>query len=261
MFSYHQSHELKSSTSCTNCGDDFVKLIPHRAQTLSHEEVRYYLQCNRCLNFRYGTEAWDIKSVLAIIDSETWGASNPLQHIADEPLDLSIRRENVGRRSHASLIEGREAEPTSTSGNVVQQRAYSPQPGTSSGLPVLEMRPFRPDLFYTTNSVNEEEFTKTRQLIQYLPMHTAEMPDNKCEFCGKHFTHKGNLTQHRRIHTGERHKCTLCPKSFTRPNILKAHQRLHFGETPYRCEICGKHYSYKNGLTYHQRVVHRDRKI
>ncbi|NXP95256.1 ZN260 protein, partial [Passerina amoena] len=49
-----------------------------------------------------------------------------------------------------------------------------------------------------------------------------------CADCGKSFTDRSTLSQHRRSHTGERpYGCGLCGKSFSRSSHHRRHQRTH----------------------------------
>lgn len=255
MFNHHKSHELKSSTRCTNCGDDFVKLAPQRAQTLPHEEVRYYLKCSRCQSFRYGTETWDLASALAIIEGESWGAINALEPTNDEPLDLSERRETVIKRIGNPLSQGMKMRmPSPPSSATNSQRPVSPQPGPSSGLVNLGIRGFRPDLIYTIDSDSDEDLTQTRPLNQDRCFYTVEQP-YKCEFCGKIFAWSYDLTSHRRCHIRKKpYQCDECGKTFTQIGHLKNHQRIHTGEKPYQCDERGKTFTQISNLKKHQRI-------
>ncbi|XP_063075736.1 BCL6A transcription repressor b isoform X2 [Engraulis encrasicolus] len=63
---------------------------------------------------------------------------------------------------------------------------------------------------------------------------------HKCEHCSATFSCKGNLTNHRSLHTGEKpYRCSVCGAQFNRPANLKTHSRIHSGEKPYKCETCG----------------------
>lgn len=46
--------------------------------------------------------------------------------------------------------------------------------------------------------------------------------------CGKSFALRGNLTVHKRLHTGETpYHCTVCPRKFYDSNGLKRHRQIH----------------------------------
>ena len=70
---------------------------------------------------------------------------------------------------------------------------------------------------------------------------------NSCEYCGKSFTQKINLTQHMFIHTGnKRYSCGIRGKTFRHKSHITNHIFIHTGSKPHTCGICGNSFTQKN---------------
>ncbi|XP_058824839.1 zinc finger protein 391-like [Topomyia yanbarensis] len=102
-------------------------------------------------------------------------------------------------------------------------------------------------------------FQKSNNLTQHKRIHTGERP-HICEICGKGFIENVHLKRHKRSHTRERrHECDVCGKMFIEGNHLSQHRQRHFGDRPYRCHVCGKGYVANSHLTQHMRVHTHER--
>lgn len=76
-----------------------------------------------------------------------------------------------------------------------------------------------------------------------------------CEYCGKSFLQKCNLTFHKHTHTGEQpYRCEECGRKFARPGSLNAHMRTHSRLKPHKCEICDKAFNTSGRLRCHIRL-------
>lgn len=90
--------------------------------------------------------------------------------------------------------------------------------------------------------------------------HTGEKPF-VCEHdgCNNAFASRVQLTRHRRTHTGERpYKCKHhgCNMAFTNSGNLVTHMRTHTGEKPFVCEHdgCNAAFAQSGDLTAHKRT-------
>ncbi len=98
-------------------------------------------------------------------------------------------------------------------------------------------------------------FTTKGNLDDHKRIHTKEKPYS-CNICENSFLISSELTFHKRIHTGEKtYSCKTCKKSFYTSSNLTVHTRIHTGEKPYLCEICKKSYSSSSELSKHNKSV------
>ncbi|XP_069686076.1 uncharacterized protein [Periplaneta americana] len=64
--------------------------------------------------------------------------------------------------------------------------------------------------------------------------------ENKCDICGKTFSHKWRLTAHvKNKHSAIGYKCDICSKDYSSKDILARHIKEYHSTTRFKCKLCG----------------------
>ncbi|CAL4133727.1 unnamed protein product, partial [Meganyctiphanes norvegica] len=136
---------------------------------------------------------------------------------------------------------------------------------------------------------NKTKFRSKVALKNHLKLHRTQddFVSHVCDICGKCFSTKYNLRNHRKLH-GVRSRafscdsceksfysrhhlsshiasvhegkqafaCVVCGKHLSTLKTLEIHTLTHTGEKPYQCEICGSQFRQRSNLQTHIRSTH-----
>ena len=126
---------------------------------------------------------------------------------------------------------------------------------TSPETEIMQPYKFRSKLNNKNNRRNQISLHKVNKEPIEVSQPTTSHNTLKCTFCSKEFGYKYVLTQHMRLHTGERpYECSICNKKFSLEGNLKTHMLVHTGERRFECSICNKKFSLVGNLKTHMRI-------
>ena len=101
-------------------------------------------------------------------------------------------------------------------------------------------------------TVCDKRFTRKGDLKQHKQIHTGDTLYS-CTQCEKRFTNQDYLTRHMNVHSSK-YKCTECGKCFNRNHDLTVHRRSHSGDKPFECTVCSKRFTTSSHLVVHSRI-------
>ena len=105
-----------------------------------------------------------------------------------------------------------------------------------------------------------KKFASSSNLSRHRQIH-AETGKN-CTVCNKFYTSMPALAMHMQTHY-RNYECNICQKTFSRSWLLTNHIRIHTGEKPYPCtyDNCHKRFSDKSNLRTHLKVHMKKMKL
>ncbi|KAL4710373.1 hypothetical protein ACJJTC_003770 [Scirpophaga incertulas] len=103
-----------------------------------------------------------------------------------------------------------------------------------------------------------KEFTTKATLRNHRDIHDTNREKRfTCDFCGKAFFDNTNLKNHLKLHSKKTEECHICNRKFHAKPYLKNHLKTHTDVKPFWCTECGKKFRLKRQLQNHS-LTHTD---